>query len=78
VDTESELEIQQALTVLARKRTTLAIAHRLSTLRNADIIYVFDEGRIIEQGNHDTLMALHGVYHNLVMIQTRLSRIETN
>lgn len=76
VDTESEQQIQEALTVLCKGRTTIAIAHRLSTLRGADIIYVLDDGRIAEYGSHEELMAKEGIYHKLVMIQTRLTRLE--
>ncbi len=57
VDAESEQAIQQALKALTRGRTTIAIAHRLSTLRDADRILVFDRGRLIEQGSHDELLA---------------------
>jgi ATP-binding cassette subfamily B protein len=77
VDTESEQEIQKALAQLCRGRTTIAIAHRLSTLKNADRIFVVDEGRIAESGTHDELMALEqGIYHKLVRIQTELTRLE--
>jgi ATP-binding cassette subfamily B protein len=76
VDTESEMEIQKALAVLCRGRTTLAIAHRLSTLKNADRIFVIDEGRIAEDGSHEELMEKKGIYHKLVMIQTQLTRLE--
>jgi len=77
VDTESEQEIQKALVRLCKGRTTLAIAHRLSTLKNADRIFVIDEGRIIEQGTHEELMAIEqGIYHKLVRIQTELTRLE--
>jgi ATP-binding cassette, subfamily B, bacterial len=76
VDTESEQEIQKALAVLVKGRTTIVIAHRLSTLKSADYIYVLDEGKIIEEGTHDSLMAAQGHYHKLVMIQTNLTRIE--
>jgi len=77
VDTESEMEIQRALAVLGRGRTTIAIAHRLSTLKGADCIYVMDDGRIVESGTHEALMAHKGLYHKLVRIQTELTRIET-
>lgn len=77
VDTESEQDIQKALAILCRGRTTIAIAHRLSTLKNADIIFVFDEGRVAESGTHDHLMTKQGIYHKLVMIQTDLTRLET-
>ena len=74
VDTESEKSIQEALEVLSRGRTTLAIAHRLSTLRNSDRILVFDDGRLIENGPHDELMRLDGTYARLVRIQTQVAR----
>ena len=74
VDTESEKAIQEALRVLTRGRTTLAIAHRLSTLRDSDRILVFDEGRLIEQGSHRELMRLDGQYARLVKIQTQIAR----
>lgn len=76
VDTESELQIQEALSVLCKGRTTIAIAHRLSTLRGADIIYVLDDGCIVEQGSHEELMSKEGLYYRLVMIQTRLTSLE--
>jgi ATP-binding cassette subfamily B protein len=76
VDTESEQQIQEALAILCQGRTTIAIAHRLSTLRGADIIYVLDDGRIVESGSHEELMEKQGIYHKLVMIQTRLTRLE--
>lgn len=76
VDTESEQEIQEALTVLCKGRTTIAIAHRLSTLRGADIIYVIDDGQVAEKGSHEELMAKQGIYHKLVIIQTRLTKLE--
>lgn len=76
VDTESEQEIQKALSVLCKGRTTIAIAHRLSTLKNADWIYVVDQGRIAESGTHEQLMEQEGIYHRLVKIQTELTRLE--
>jgi ABC-type multidrug transport system fused ATPase/permease subunit len=69
VDAESEQAIQQALRALTKGRTTIAIAHRLSTLREADRIMVFDRGRLTEQGSHDELIANDGQYANLVRIQ---------
>ncbi len=77
VDTESEQEIQKALATVCRGRTTIAIAHRLSTLKNADRIFVLDEGRVAESGTHEELLALQGLYHRLVRIQTELTRIES-
>ena len=74
IDAESEKSIQEALEVLIRGRTTVAIAHRLSTLRNADRILVFDRGRLVEQGSHAELLASDGVYARLVRIQTQVSK----
>ena len=65
VDTETELHIQQALESLMRGRTSFVIAHRLSTVRNADRIVVLDQGRIVEQGTHSELLAKRGLYHEL-------------
>ena len=65
VDTETELRIQQALESLMRDRTSFVIAHRLSTVRNADRIVVLDQGRIVEQGTHSELLANQGLYHQL-------------
>lgn len=77
VDTESEQEIQKALAELCKGRTTIAIAHRLSTLKNADRILVMDDGKIAEAGTHKELMAIqNGVYHKLVLIQTELTRLD--
>ena len=73
VDTIAEREIQKALEALSLGRTTLAIAHRLSTLRNCDRILVFEEGLIREQGTHEELLAMNGIYKKLVEIQTQLS-----
>ena len=74
IDTESEQAIQDALKVLVRGWTTLAIAHRLSTLRDSDRIFVFDDGRLTEQGSHAELMKLDGTYARLVKIQTQFAR----
>jgi ABC-type multidrug transport system fused ATPase/permease subunit len=65
LDNESEALIQQAFKRLTRGRTTFIIAHRLSTIRNADHIIVIDCGKVVEQGNHDSLLALQGVYWHL-------------
>ena len=71
VDTETEYEIQSALNNLIRGRTTIAIAHRLSTLRRADRLVVMDRGKIVEIGNHDDLMAREGHYWRLYMAQSK-------
>lgn len=73
VDTESEKQIQDALGVVTKGRTTIAIAHRLSTLKNSDRIVVMNDGRIIEVGTHTELMTLEGTYYKLVKIQTQLT-----
>ena len=65
LDTESERLVQEALERLMKSRTTIAIAHRLSTIKNADVIYVLHEGRIVEQGTHDHLLQLRGYYKRL-------------
>ncbi len=70
LDTESEHLVQEALDKLMHGRTTLVIAHRLSTIKNADLIYVMHEGKVVEQGRHDQLMALGGNYKHLVDMQT--------
>ena len=65
LDTESERLVQEALERLMKTRTTIAIAHRLSTVRNADAIMVLEKGEIIERGNHEQLLALKGRYYEL-------------
>ena len=71
VDTETEKEIQKALDNLVQGRTTIAIAHRLSTLRKADRLVVMDRGEVVEIGPHDELMALRGAYWRLYEAQAR-------
>ena len=71
VDTETEKEIQKALDNLVRGRTTIAIAHRLSTLRKADRLVVMDKGVVVEEGTHDALMEVQGAYWRLYEAQQR-------
>ncbi len=76
VDTETEFEIQEALERLTHNRTTFAIAHRLSTLKNADRLFVMDRGRIAEVGTHAELLEKEdGVYRRLVDMQTELAKV---
>jgi len=69
LDSESETLVQQALERLMLGRTTLVIAHRLSTIENADVIYVVDEGKVIESGRHETLIEQEGLYRHLHDLQ---------
>jgi subfamily B ATP-binding cassette protein MsbA len=69
LDTESEREVQSALENLMKNRTTFVIAHRLSTIKNADRIIVVQDGRIVEDGTHVELLALHGEYEQLYTMQ---------
>ena len=74
LDSESEKLIQKALEDLRKNRTTIVIAHRLSTIEKADNIIVLDEGKIVEQGNHKTLIENNGLYSNLHKIQFPVDR----
>lgn len=75
LDTETEKQIQDALQKLIADRTTLAIAHRLSTLRNATRIFVLDKGNLAEIGSHEELMKQKGIYYGLVMAQRQMSKM---
>ncbi len=76
LDTETEKQIQDALRNLSANRTTIAIAHRLSTLRNATRLVVLDKGKIAEVGTHDELVEKKGIYYGLVMAQREMSKME--
>ena len=69
VDTRTEKRIQDAMTNLMKNRTSLIIAHRLSTIQDADVIVVMDNGRVVETGNHESLLAAKGRYYELYMTQ---------
>ena len=71
VDTETEKAIQASINYLVKGRTTLSIAHRLSTLRDADRLIVIDNGKIVEEGTHEELEKLGGIYHKLMELQTK-------
>ena len=70
VDNETEAAIQRSLDILKEDRTVIVIAHRLSTVRNADIIYVLENGSVVESGNHESLLDIEGVYSKLWSVQT--------
>jgi len=70
VDNETEAAIQRSLDILKKDRTVIVIAHRLSTVRNADIIYVLENGSVVESGNHESLLDIDGIYSKLWSVQT--------
>ena len=78
VDTETEKEIQRALDNLVRGRTTIAIAHRLSTLRQADRLVVLEKGQVVEQGQHDELLTRQGAYWRLHEAQQQMHDAQMN
>ena len=69
VDTRTEKAIQDAMQLIMKNRTSIVIAHRLSTIRDADMIVVMDQRRIVEQGSHEELLAQKGRYYELYMTQ---------
>lgn len=76
VDTETERIIQKALNYLVQGRTTISIAHRLSTLHNSDYLVVIDHGKVTEQGTHEELYALKGTYYKLQELQTKALQLK--
>ena len=73
LDTQSERQVQAALEAAAANRTTITIAHRLSTVRNADRIFVFDAGRIVESGTHDELIAVENSHYNRLVLAQEIA-----
>jgi ABC-type multidrug transport system fused ATPase/permease subunit len=69
LDSQSEKAVQEALETLMANRTSLVIAHRLSTVMHADKIIVMDRGKVVEMGNHKELIAQKGLYYNLIQLQ---------
>jgi subfamily B ATP-binding cassette protein MsbA len=73
LDSENEKLVQQALNELMQNRTSIVIAHRLSTIRQADCIYVIEEGKILEFGTHQELLSQNGAYKRMLEIQEQLN-----
>jgi ABC-type multidrug transport system fused ATPase/permease subunit len=78
LDAESERKVQIALDKVMQNRTSVVVAHRLSTIRNAHVIYVFDDGEIKEKGTHDELIAMKGWYFNLVHRQLNRATVDVS
>ena len=78
LDTKSESIVQKALETLSTGRTTLVIAHRLSTIRNADKIVVLDQGRVVDEGTHATLLTGGGIYADLHALQFSQEKAQTS
>lgn len=68
-DSHSEAKIQEAIAAVSRKRTTIMIAHRLTSVQKADRILVFDRGRVVEEGRHEELMRAGGIYEQMIRVQ---------
>src|SRR5690625_812293 len=75
IDTETEVKIQKALDKLLKGRTAIVIAHRLSTIRDADHIYVLENGSILEEGSHEALMECEGAYFKLIKSQFQMLEV---
>ena len=78
LDSRSEKDIQKSLKKLMKNKTTLVIAHRLSTILDADLIYVIDNGKVLEKGNHKTLMRKKGLYSKLYKLQFAVQKSSTD
>ena len=78
LDTKSEKDIQKSLKKLMKNKTTLVIAHRLSTILDADLIYVIDNGKVLEFGNHHTLLKNKGLYSKLYKLQFAHQKSSSN
>jgi ATP-binding cassette subfamily B protein len=78
VDTRTEVLVQQAMNALRHGRTSFVIAHRLSTIRDADVILVMEDGRIVEHGTHTTLLEGNGAYARLYQAQFAAPAVEAN
>ena len=77
LDTESEKLVQATLDKAMRGRTTIAVAHRLSTIQRADVIFVLDQGRVAEEGSHSELMLKKGLYFEMVKLQSLERNLHT-